>query len=450
MGNDGIRRGGRKPCKQCLRYAKYNARAELVAEFTRTRLANEETIKRLVDSGIGGFIRDALGRINRFIRSMRLNGKELTQADYLTQAENALRKAINERRRMGNGQESGETQYLLDPYSQRQIDNWLNTNKIIVYDGNTQTIDDFISDSLQHPDPDHFRKLYFGRINHDLAVRIKNETGYDTEGINLTLASTEIQKVLVNSHGDSIAEANRGQVKITGAEVIDAVTTIESPDEIINGQYTGNHGPVQNAITFRKNINGRETVVTYIATGPHDLRILTIYKGAQKKSLATTTDVQAPVFTSETLRGTALDNNVKQNGSLVNPQNEKDSEYLETNPDIRYSLDGEITDADILQMLVDEGVLQTMEPGIEPALSAIGALADKTPGTNTDPNDVRSGQRIISDMMGAMGLTADARHARYDLHLRKGTAGYTMQDRIAHIQDAQNVVTAAHELGSFI
>lgn len=120
------------------------------------------------------------------------------------------------------------------------------------------------------------------------------------------------------------------------------------------------------------------------------------------------------------------------------------------NPDIRYSLDGEITDADILQMLVDEGVLQTMEPGIEPALSAIGALADKTPGTNTDPNDVQSGQRIISDMMGAMGLTADARHVRYDLHLRKGTAGYTMQDRIAHIQDAQNVVTAAHELGSFI
>ena len=418
--------------QEMLRYAKYNARAELVAEFTRTRLVNEETIKRLVDGGIGGFIRDALGRINRFIRSMRLNGKELTQADYLTQAENALRKAINERRRLGN-EKNGEAQYLITEIVDDQGNNY----------GTGVYLNSVALDGL----------ATLKEIKTAIKGHIKNLGGipftvYDKTGLPVTIKIAEPNRRFTNQKGQ-----NPRVIKDLTEKHIDKSVKQQSViliDELIDtAQYAGSEPPKPgeyHAWLDNYGANDWEYWTTYVqdknnAVWEVRLNVATTADG--EKILYDLDPIIEKTGQAVTKATSTVNNSIQDDSETVNHQNEKDSEAQNL-------IGGEITDADILQMLVDEGVLQTMEPGIEPALSAIGALADKTPGTNTDPNDVRSGQRIISDMMGAMGLTADARHARYDLHLRKGTAGYTMQDRIAHIQDAQNVITAAHELGSFI
>ena len=76
------------------------ARREIVADFARTKLNNKETVDRLVDSGFGATIRNALHRINQRIRNLSLSGEERTMADNLLEAERLFNKAIKERQKM--------------------------------------------------------------------------------------------------------------------------------------------------------------------------------------------------------------------------------------------------------------------------------------------------------------------------------------------------------------
>ncbi|MBP5727238.1 MAG: hypothetical protein J6Y48_09230, partial [Clostridia bacterium] len=96
--------------------AEQKAENEIVAEFTRLRLADRDVVRRMVDSGLGGTIRNTLHNINQFLKN-KLKGnskqtadvvqanegktigqKQLTAED-LRRAERTFQKAIQERSR---------------------------------------------------------------------------------------------------------------------------------------------------------------------------------------------------------------------------------------------------------------------------------------------------------------------------------------------------------------
>lgn len=61
-----------------------------------------------------------------------------------------------------------------------------------------------------------------------------------------------------------------------------------------------------------KNINGKETLVTYVQSKHHDLRIQTMYSGKRKSLAITPSDVDIFSQTSKTLNGTAFKNIISQ------------------------------------------------------------------------------------------------------------------------------------------
>lgn len=75
------------------------------------------------------------------------------------------------------------------------------------------------------------------------------------------------------------------------------------------------------------------------------------------------------------------------------------------------------------------------------------APAGSTPrGTQTGP--IKSGQEIMQTLGERLGLPMDTRRKKYMRQLRNSTRGYTRRNTgIQHIQDAQNIRTAMHELG---
>ena len=75
------------------------AKREIVADFTRTKLANKETVWRMVDAGIGGRVRNALHNINQYLKNktQKMDAKERQTAENLRRAERMLQKAIRQR-----------------------------------------------------------------------------------------------------------------------------------------------------------------------------------------------------------------------------------------------------------------------------------------------------------------------------------------------------------------
>lgn len=83
------------------------AERELVAEFTRTKLNDKDTVSRIVDAGLGGKFRNFLHNINQFLKNLRLSGDERTAAEDLRKAENLFIKALNSKK---NNQENTNTE----------------------------------------------------------------------------------------------------------------------------------------------------------------------------------------------------------------------------------------------------------------------------------------------------------------------------------------------------
>ena len=78
--------------------------------------------------------------------------------------------------------------------------------------------------------------------------------------------------------------------------------------------------------------------------------------------------------------------------------------------------------------------------------SNIGAPNPTVQSQSTEP--IKSGYDIILDLEKATGIKIDNRRKKYLRSLRKKTKGYTAKGRdIVHIQDADDVETAAHEIG---
>ncbi|MCL2282419.1 MAG: hypothetical protein FWC26_03785, partial [Fibromonadales bacterium] len=163
----------------------------------------------------------------------------------------------------------------LGEYSAHQCQNWAQSKRITVYE-NEAKLRSFIKRALSD---NYFKdKMYFGVILNVLAKKIKDETGIDVGGYNVSLAANEIRKIH-KDHGSEATEFPRGQRAITEDDFVNMPLVMQNPDRIELAADTYNGKP---AIKFIKTINGRTTVVSWVSDKHRDLRVQTMYSGKNK------------------------------------------------------------------------------------------------------------------------------------------------------------------------
>lgn len=99
--------------KQGIELTPEQAAREIVADFTRTRLNDTETIRRMTDAGLAGKIRNALHNINQFLRNMfsRLSPEQKRVAEDLRRAERNFIRAIQEKASRTAAERTGDVEY---------------------------------------------------------------------------------------------------------------------------------------------------------------------------------------------------------------------------------------------------------------------------------------------------------------------------------------------------
>lgn len=199
-----------------------------------------------------------------------------------------------------NAAGSGGVWNKLRSYSQKQIEDWKSSKRIVLCDSIDQ-FKQFVKNALSGEEKTN-KKMYFGAIGDELASDISKSTGLDVDGYNLTLGEDEIRKIK-KSHGDESKEAPRGQRAVTEADYIAIPDIVQNADSIKRSDSDYNGKP---AIEFRK-ANGNETttVVAVVSDKRLDVFVQTEYVNKKAGSMATPESVQADSFTSETPGGTA-------------------------------------------------------------------------------------------------------------------------------------------------
>ena len=200
-------------------------------------------------------------------------------------------------------------------YTQKEIDN-LKSPKIRIANNENDVLS-FIESAKKMPSN---LKLYFGKVTKSVANRIKSNLGIDVSNYNISLKVDAIRHILKN-HSNSIAENNRGQVAITEQDILNIPEIINNYDLVRNSGTTSDG---RQSITFEKNINGNNIVVTYVSDKHSNLEIQTMYKFKNKKGASATASNASNALnrTSKTNSGTSTPStsipqttqNVKDNG----------------------------------------------------------------------------------------------------------------------------------------
>jgi len=210
-------------------------------------------------------------------------------------------------------EKSGGKKYSLRAYSERQIENWKSSPKIVVYDG-PESLKHFVNKAIN--DGQFNGKMYFGIVDGDLAGAIRMQTGLTLAGRNVTLRAGNVRKIL-KSHGNEQTESAREQRAITARDFALIPEVIAEPDGIFreNGEeYRG-----KPALLFKKTVAGSEvTILAVDSGGSLDLFVQTMYASKKKESIANVTDEKTPIITSETSVGTAPTRSIPQKRELVN------------------------------------------------------------------------------------------------------------------------------------
>lgn len=203
------------------------------------------------------------------------------------------------------------SRYSLNPYSQKEKDNWKNSKKIIVYE-NQEMFSDFINNALR--DGNYQKTMYFGKINKSLSDKIMASTGINLLNYNITLRADEVRKI-IKSHGNESIENKRGQRAITKQDLLNVLEIMNNYDEAIEdkGGYQG-----LRAINFVKYSPTKTTVFAKIRNKSIDLSIHTMYSSKKNSNLATVADEKSPASTSKTNSSTVTINSIPQNKNTVN------------------------------------------------------------------------------------------------------------------------------------
>ena len=213
-----------------------------------------------------------------------------------------------------NTPETGGVWNKLRSYTQSEKENWKYSKRIVLCDG-IENFRQFVSNALTSKEQTH-KKMYFGAITQNLATEIKNATGVNVEGYNLSLGEDEIRKIK-KSHGNEKTETSRGQRPVTEADYLAIPDIVQNADSIkrSDSDYEG-----KPALEFRKR-NGNEltTVVAVVSDKRLDVFVQTAYINKKGGSIATPESVQADSFTPVATGGTAPVSEDPQGQKNVHP-----------------------------------------------------------------------------------------------------------------------------------
>lgn len=305
------------------------AHEEMAANACFTVFSNEANVKQLVaqDRTLAQKVRDFFaGLIDRMKKAIavisnnaeyRAFSDEESMQEIVDLFDNCLKET-----QKNNTATNDSVKYALKEYSEKQIENWKDSKSIVVYE-NTEQLRAFCETALN--DNTFKKKLYFGAVTEDMAVKIKQLTGLDTENLNCCIRADEIRKILRNSHGNEKSENLRGQRAITIDDIVSIPDIIQNADEIRRSKTDYEGKPV---IEFVKNIDGKTTVISYVSKKHNDLTVQTMYasvKGKKNRSLATTPSGDNSFsHTSKTLSGITSTDNVPQSETSVNSNDMQD------------------------------------------------------------------------------------------------------------------------------
>lgn len=167
-------------------------------------------------------------------------------------------------------------------YTQKEINN-ISSDKISIANSKSDIVK-FAQKAKKVPG--NF-KIFVGKVANSTANRVKNMLGIDVNNYNISLKNDAIRHSY-NHHANK-SETLRGQVPITPMDFANIPMIVNEADNIIDA---GTNKFGQKAITFEKNIDGNNVVVTYVSNKHKTLELQSFYKFKNnKKSSATASDV---------------------------------------------------------------------------------------------------------------------------------------------------------------
>lgn len=241
-------------------------------------------------------------------RFNEINNSNLTQgqkADLI----NALNETVQQQRNNINSNELNE----FNNYTQKEISNIQSDNVKIA--NNENDIVNFAKSVKEKKAT--FKKLYVGKVAQKISNFIKNTLGLDVAGYNISINKNGVEHS-INQHG-SESELLRGQVPINENDFKNIPKIVNEADHISRGYDTKEKKP---SITFEKNIDGNNVVITYVSDKHHNLELQSMYKFKSNKKINPVTAVNESnslTSTSKTNSDTDLStNNISKNTKNVN------------------------------------------------------------------------------------------------------------------------------------
>lgn len=174
--------------------------------------------------------------------------------------------------------------FKLGEYTDKQIQNWKQSERIVLFTGEEGQIDAFVKDALENKAGK--KKLYFGIISDGVAAKIKADTGLDVENFNCAISAYDIQKSF-KDHGDNAKEKQRGQRALTIADIKDIPDIMANADslKLSDKDYMG-----KPAIEFTKtyydsktNSQEKKNVIAVVSDKHMDLFVKTEYVNIKKR-----------------------------------------------------------------------------------------------------------------------------------------------------------------------
>ena len=170
----------------------------------------------------------------------------------------------------------------------------------------------FIKNALS--DRQNVDRAYLGKVPEATAQKVLNETGVDIRGYNAILPGDAVRHMFKN-HGDTAAEAERGQVALTPETAANITAVLSNPDKVIFSKQTDAYG--RKTLMFEKKIGDIYITAQAVTDGTKSLTTDTLY--IKKGSPTTVDEMQAPPGqTSETSSGPTLTETISQPAGEVN------------------------------------------------------------------------------------------------------------------------------------
>lgn len=117
-------------------------------------------------------------------------------------------------------------------------------------------------------------RAYMGIVPNDVAGRILTEAGVDISGYGVMMNGDDVRHIL-KGHGDSTAEAARGQVAVTESAIAQIPEVIAHPDNVYLSAESDGKG--RQAIVFEKQIGDTYITIQGVANGKRLLQTDTLY-----------------------------------------------------------------------------------------------------------------------------------------------------------------------------